>query len=68
MCENREEKQQVPADPRQNPRSQRGPEGRPLNVSPAREGWVGIPIMIPPAPARRGSAIGVWHPSLTHPL
>jgi hypothetical protein len=24
----------------------RGPEGRPLNVSPARKGWVGIPITI----------------------
>jgi hypothetical protein len=26
-----------------------GPEGRPPNVSPARKGWVGIPIMIPSA-------------------
>jgi hypothetical protein len=32
----------------------RGPEGRPLNVSPARKGWVRIPIMIPPAPLRPG--------------
>src|SRR3984957_15139391 len=32
-------------------RSHRGPEGRPLNVSPARKGWVGIP-------SQSGSAIG----------
>src|ERR1700688_353532 len=44
-------------------RSHRGPEGRPLNVSPARKGWVGIPIMIPSAPAlswerqRRGTHV-----------
>jgi hypothetical protein len=31
------------------PRSHRGPEGRPLNVSPARKGWVRISIMIPSA-------------------
>jgi hypothetical protein len=30
-------------------RSHRGPEGRPLNVSPARKGWIGIAIVIPSA-------------------
>jgi hypothetical protein len=28
------------------PMTPRGPESRPLDVSPARKGWVAIPIMI----------------------
>jgi hypothetical protein len=41
------------------PQIRRGPEGRPLNVSPARKGWVGILIMIPPAPLCPGVPWGL---------
>jgi hypothetical protein len=34
------------------------PGGPPAKRQPSPEGWVGIPITIQPAPARRGSAIG----------
>jgi hypothetical protein len=44
----------------------RGPEGRPLNVSPARKGWVGIRGEPAHPRFRRGSAIGAALQSAAH--